>query len=96
MDEKKYLQRDVEGFHFDIPALLRAIEVGEPCDLAEGPPRSETFYYRVGFSDYIDSHELVMLYSGRSMAELKYEKAPAEHPYFDENFDQLLEEQLIQ
>ena len=96
LDEKEYFQRDVEGFHFDIPTLLRAIEVGEPCDLAEGPSRPETFYYRVGFSDYIDSHELVMLYAGRCMAELKYESSPAEPPYFDENFDQLLEEQLTQ
>ena len=37
-----------------------------------------------------------MLYSGRPTAELKYENAQIEHPYFDENFDQLLEEQLIQ
>ena len=97
VDEKEYFQREVEGFHFDMSALLRAIEVGEPCDLAEGPPRTETFYYRVGFADYIDSHELVMLYSGRCAAELN-EKAPvnADHPYFDASFDQLLEEQLTQ
>jgi hypothetical protein len=56
----------------------------------------------VGFSDYIDSHEFVALYSGRSMAELRNEKAAAEvpaadngKPYFDEAYDGLFEEQLI-
>ncbi|HEX6719495.1 MAG TPA: KedN5 family methylcobalamin-dependent radical SAM C-methyltransferase [Pyrinomonadaceae bacterium] len=76
LDEKEYFERDVEGFHFDMPTLLRSIEEGVPCDFAEGQLRSETFYYRVGFADYIDSHELVILYSGRTMAELRYEKAP--------------------
>jgi radical SAM superfamily enzyme YgiQ (UPF0313 family) len=89
LDEKEYFQREVEGFHFDMFTLLRSIELGEPCDLAEGPPRTETFYYRVGFADYIDSHELVMLYSGRSTAELKYEKGPTAIPVNEDhlNFD---------
>jgi radical SAM superfamily enzyme YgiQ (UPF0313 family) len=101
VDEKEYLERDAGEFHFDMPTLLRSIDAGVPCDLTEGAPRSETFYYRVGFSDYIDSHELVVLYSGRSMAELRYGKALTEvpavsedHPYFDEDYDQLLEEQM--
>ena len=83
-----------------MPTILRSIDAGTPCDLVEGLPRSETFYYRVGFSDYIDSHELVMLYSGRSMAELRHEKAPTEipavsegKPYFDAAYDRLLEGQ---
>jgi hypothetical protein len=97
-DEKEYFEREVGEFHFDMPTLLRSIEAGAPCDLAEGPPRSETFYYRVGFSDYIDNHEFVTLYSGRSMAELRNEKTLAEipaagegKPYFDEAYDRLLE-----
>src|SRR5260370_13101964 len=96
-DETEYFEREVGEFRFDMPTLLRSIEAGAPCDLAEGPPRSETFYYRVGFSDYIDSHELVILYSGRSMAELRNEKTLAEipaardgKPYFDEAYDLLL------
>jgi radical SAM superfamily enzyme YgiQ (UPF0313 family) len=95
-DEKEYFERGVEGFHFDMPGLLRLIEVGAPCDLAEGLPRSETFYYRVGFKDCIDSHELVMLYTGRVKAELLNEKAQAEVPTVDEGMpsfeeaDQLL------
>lgn len=100
LDEKEYFEREVGEFHYDIPALLRSIEAGAPCDLAEGPPRSETFYYRVGFADYIDSHEFVALYSGRSMAELRHEKAPGEipaagesEPYFDGAYEQLLAEQ---
>jgi hypothetical protein len=83
-----------------MPALLRSIEAGERCDLTEGPPRPETFYYRVGFADYIDSHEFVALYSGRSMAELRNEKAAAEAasaaesgPYFGGAYEQLLAEQ---
>jgi radical SAM superfamily enzyme YgiQ (UPF0313 family) len=80
LDDKEYFEREVGEFHYDIPAVLRSIEAGEPCDLAEGPPRSETFYYRVGFADYIDSHEFVALYRGRSMAELLIEKAQAEVP----------------
>lgn len=99
-DEKEYFEREVGEFHFDMPTLLRSIEAGAPCDLAEGPPRSETFYYRVGFSDYIDNHEFVTLYSGRSMAELRNEKTLAEvpasgegEPYFDEAYDRLFEEQ---
>lgn len=102
LDEKEYFERDVGEFHFDIPDLLRSIEAGAPCDLAEGPPRLETFYYRVGFSDYIDSHEFVALYSGRSMAELQNEKTLAEvpaaletRPYFDEAYDQLLEKRPV-
>ena len=98
-DEKEYFEREVGEFHFDMPTLLRSIEAGAPCDLTEGPPRSEMFYYRVGFSDYIDNHEFVPLYSGRSMAELLKEKTLAEtpdeaegKPYFDEAYDQLLEE----
>lgn len=90
LDDKEYFEREVGEFHFDIPAVLRSIEAEEPCDLAEGPPRSETFYYRVGFADYIDSHEFVALYRGRSMAELLNEKALAETsvavegtPYFE-------------
>jgi len=90
LDEKEYLEREVGEFHFDIPAILRSIEAGEPCEFEEGPARSETFYYRVGFSDYIDSHEFVPIYSGRSMAELGHEKTLAEisevdgaDPYFD-------------
>jgi hypothetical protein len=101
-DEKEYFEREVGEFHFDMPALLRAIEAGEPCDLTEGPPRSATFYFRVGFSDYIDNHEFVTLYSGRSMDELRNEKTPVEipaagegEPYFDEPFDRLLEEQQV-
>jgi hypothetical protein len=99
-DEKEYFEREVGEFHFDMPTLLRSIEAGTPCDLVEGPPRSETFYYRVGFSDYIDSHEFVTIYSGRSMAELRNEKTLAEIPavgegksYFDLAYDRLLEEQ---
>ena len=84
-----------------MPTLLRSIDAGVPCDLAEGSPRPETFYYRVGFAAYVDSHEFVAFYSGRSLAELRYEKALTEipavsedHSYFDEAFDQLFEEQL--
>lgn len=98
-DEKEYFEREVGEFRFDIPALLRSIEAGEPCDLTEGPSQPETFYYRVGFADYIDSHEFVALYSGRSMAELQNEKTLAEiaavgdgKQYFDVPYDQLLEE----
>lgn len=100
LDEKEYFEREVAEFHFDMPAVVRSIEAGTPCDLAAGPPRSETFYYRVGFSDYIDSHELVILYSGRCMAELLNGKILADipvagegGPYFDEAYDRLLEEQ---
>lgn len=97
-DEKEYFVREVGDFHFDMPTLLRSIQAGEPCDLvAEGPPRSETFYYRSGFSDYIDNHEFVILYSGRSMAELRNEKALAELPAtgedIDEAYERLLKEQ---
>ena len=99
-DDKEHFEREIGEFHFDMPALLRSIEAGEQCDLAERPPRSETFYYRVGFSDYIDSHEFVTIYSGRSMAELRHEKALAEVPvvdhderYFDESMSGFFEEQ---
>ena len=97
-DEKEYFEREVGEFRFDMPALLRAIEAGEPCELTEGPPRSETFYYRSGFSDYIDNHEFVTLYSGRSMAELRKQKTLTEmsaseaDPYFDEAYDRLIEQ----
>lgn len=101
-DEKEYFEREVGEFHFDMPTLLRSIEAGVPCDLEEGPPSSETFYYRVGFSDYIDNHEFVTIYSGRSMAELWNEKTLAEipdagegKPYFDEAYDRLLDERLM-
>ena len=101
LGETEYLEREVGEFHFDMPTLLRSIDAGVPCDLAEGSPRPETFYYRVGFAAYVDSHEFVAFYSGRSLAELRYEKALTEipavsedHSYFDEAFDQLFEEQL--
>jgi len=100
IDEAEYFEREVGEFRFDMPTLLRSIGAGAPCDLAEGPPRSETFYYRVGFSDYVDNHEFAILYSGRSMAELRNEKTLAEitaagegKPYFEETYDQLLVEQ---
>ena len=102
VDDKEYFEREVEEFHYDIPAVLACIEAEEPCDLTEGPPRPETFYYRVGFADYIDSHEFVALYSGKTMTELQFEKTPDEistaledTPYFDELYDRLLEEQPI-
>jgi len=84
--ETEYFERDVGEFQFDMPALLRSIEAGAPCDLGEGSARSETFYYRVGFAAYVDSHEFVAFYSGRSMAELSNEKALVSegHPEFDE------------
>jgi hypothetical protein len=95
--EAEYFEREVGEFRFDMPTLLRAIGAGAPVDLEEGPPRYETFYYRVGFSDYVDNHEFAVLYSGRSMAELRNEKAPAKippasegQPYFDEAYDPLL------
>ena len=101
-DEKEYFEREVGNFHFDMPAILRSLEAGTPCDLTEGPARAETLYYRVGFSDHLESHELVTLYSGRSMAELRNEKTAAEIPspgevnqYLDEDFERLLEEQPI-
>jgi hypothetical protein len=75
VDETEYFERDVGEFHFDMPTLLRLIEAGLPPDLTEGPQTSETFYYRVGFAAYVDSHEFVAFYSGRSMAELTYEKS---------------------
>ncbi|HEY6803369.1 MAG TPA: KedN5 family methylcobalamin-dependent radical SAM C-methyltransferase [Pyrinomonadaceae bacterium] len=96
LDEKEFFAREVDGFHFDISTILRSIEAGVPCDLAEGPPRSETFYYRVGFADYIDSHELVILYSGRSGTELLNEKTLAEFPTvgeglpFEEAYEQVV------
>lgn len=99
-DEKEYFEREVGEFHFDLPAVLRAIEAGTPCDLTAGPPRAETFYYRVGFSDFIDSHEFVSLYTGRSLAELRNEKGPTQmpsadegRPYFEDVYEQLLAEQ---
>jgi radical SAM superfamily enzyme YgiQ (UPF0313 family) len=99
-DGQEYFEREAGEFHFDMPALLRSIEAGARCDLAEGPPRSETLYYRVGFSDHIDSHEFAALYGGRSMAELRDEKTPGEippasegEPYFDGAYDPLLAEQ---
>lgn len=101
LGETEYFEREVGEFHFDLPTVLRSIEAGVPCELAEGSPRSETFYYRVGFAAYVDSHEFVAFYSGRSMAELRSEKGLTEvsavgedHPYFDETYDQLLEEEL--
>ena len=91
LDGKEYFEREAEEVHFDMPALLRCIDAGAPCDLEEGPPMPETFYYRVGFADYIDSHELAILYSGRSSGELRSEKTLAEIPvaaegipYFDD------------
>ncbi len=103
LDGKEYFEREVEEVHFDMPALLRCIDAGLPCDLAEGPPRPETFYHRVGFADYIDSHELVILYSGRSSGELRNERTLAEipaaaegEPYFADVFDRLLEEQPVE
>ena len=102
INEEAYFEREVGEFHFDMASLVRSIKEGEPCDLAEGPPRSETFYYKVGFSDYIDNHEFAPLFSGRSMADLRNEKAPAEipaagegKPYFDDSFDRLLEGQPV-
>ncbi len=102
-DEKEYFEREVGEFHFDIAALLLAIEAGTPCDFAERAPRSETFYYRVGFADYIDNHEFVTHYSGRSMAELRDAKTPAEisttgedEPYFDETYERLLDKQPVE
>jgi len=80
LGETEYFEREVGEFHFDMSTLLRSIETGVPCDLAGGPPRSETFYYRVGFAAYVDSHEFVAFYSGRSMTELRYEKALTEIP----------------
>ena len=96
--ETEYFEREVGEFHFDLPALLRSIEAGDLCDLEEGPARSETFYYRVGFAAYVDSHEFVAFYSGRSMAELSYEKVLVgqNHPDFDEAYNQFLEEQLAE
>jgi len=98
LDGHEYFEREGGEFHFDMPTLLRSIEAGAPCDLAEGSPRSETFYYRVGFSNHIDSHELASLYSGKSLAELRNEKTLAEipaadyEPYF-EVYDRLLAKQ---
>lgn len=93
LDGKAYFERDAGVFHFDMPALLRSIDSAAPCDLAAGPPRSETLYYRVGFADCIDSHELVIRYSGKTMAELTREAArldpPAvgeRRPRFDEDY----------
>jgi radical SAM superfamily enzyme YgiQ (UPF0313 family) len=101
LGESEYFEREVGEFHFDMPALLRSIEAGVPCDLVEGPPRSEAFYYRVGFAAYVDSHEFVAFYSGRPMAELLNEKTLAEIPavgedraHFDEAHDQPLEEAI--
>ena len=101
LGETEYFEREVGEFHFDMPTLLRSIEAGAPCDLAKGSPRSETFYYRVGFAAYVDSHEFVAFYSGRSMAELLNEKTLVEipavredHQHFDEAREQRLEEQL--
>jgi radical SAM superfamily enzyme YgiQ (UPF0313 family) len=101
-NETEYFEREVGAFNFDVPTLLRSIEAGAPCDLEVGPPKSETFYYRVGFSDYLDNHEFVNLYSGRSMAELLNEKTLAEvpavgegQPYFEESYDRLLKEQSV-
>ena len=99
VDEKKYFEREVGEFHFDMPTLLRSIAAGAPCDLTKGPSRSETLYYRVGFSDYIDNHEFVTLYTGRSMAELMNETTLADIPaagegkLFAEADDRPLEEQ---
>ena len=36
LGETEYFEREVGEFHFDMPALLRSIEAGMPCDLAEG------------------------------------------------------------
>jgi len=83
--ETEYFEREVEEFHFDMPTLLRSIEAGVPCDLAEGLPRSETIYCRVGFAAYVDSHEFVAFYSGRSMTELRDEKALTEIPAVSED-----------
>lgn len=85
LGDTEYFEREVGEFHFDMPTLLRSIEAGVPCDLANGSPRSETFYYRVGFAAYVDSHEFVAFYSGRSMAELLTEKAQAEIPVVGED-----------
>jgi hypothetical protein len=100
INETEYFEREVGELRFDMPTLLRSIGAGVPCDLEDGPPRSETFYYRLGFSDYVDNHEFAPLYSGRSMAELRNEKTRAEitsagegKPYFEETYDQLLAEQ---
>lgn len=71
IDQTEYFERGVGEFRYDMPALLRSIEMGAPCDWNEAAPRAQTFYYRVGFADYIDNHEFRSLYSGRSMAELR-------------------------
>jgi radical SAM superfamily enzyme YgiQ (UPF0313 family) len=85
LGDTEYFEREVGEFHFDMPTLLRLIEADVPCDLAKGSPRSETFYYRVGFATYVDSHEFVAFYSGRSMAELLAERAQAGIPVLDED-----------
>ncbi len=91
LGDHEYFEREAAGFHFDMPALLRAIDAGVPCDLSEGAPRSETFHYRVGFAGYIDSHELMMLYSGLTSGELglpsipqvRRRSSPSPDPYSD-------------
>ena len=97
-DEKEYYEREVGEFSFDMPALLRSIEAGTPCDMVERSPKSETFYYRVGFSDYVDNHEFVIHYSGRSMAELRNKKTQTSkistgesNLSFDEGYNRLPE-----
>jgi radical SAM superfamily enzyme YgiQ (UPF0313 family) len=79
--EDDYYVREGLEFDYDVPAILRELDCNGRADPA--PKRLDlTLYFKVGFGDVIDTHELVLEYVGKTRDQLLEEderrrKAPA-------------------
>lgn len=68
LDDQYYVRENLE-FAYDVPAILAAIDAGREVSFTPSP-LVLSLYYKVGFGNVIDSHEVVLEYAGKTHAKL--------------------------
>jgi radical SAM C-methyltransferase len=71
---EEYLHRQDLRYDYDVPAALAALEHGDERLLREPRPLQLDLYYKVGFGNVIDSHEVVLEYAGKTQEQLVREE----------------------
>ena len=61
----RYHVREGLTFTYDVPAILAALDAGREVSFSPSP-LTLTLYYKVGFANVIDSHEVVLEYTGKT------------------------------
>lgn len=72
IDDIQYFVRRGVTFEYDVPRAIAPSAIHTP-PAGPSPQPPHDYYYKVGFSNYIDNHEIVAQYCGKTLEEIRVE-----------------------